>query len=236
MPLSHVYPMPPCSCIALPTTSTAAAAGVRLRHRGRHVDIGSILSDGFDCSTDELAGDRDGHLHVGAGVLDSLERADRPAELAAHLRVRDRRGKHGLAEPETVARDGDRCPVQQAADLFVRIAVQPQHLRYVDGFCGYGCQSPGLVEHRLWRHGLARDLDDDGAAAGIGGDHQQPIGAIGVRHELRTARETPAVERERPDRDGRPGDPAAMPARSSSRESLGCNDFRGPTARTALPR
>ena len=24
MPLSHVYPMPPCSCMALPATSTAA--------------------------------------------------------------------------------------------------------------------------------------------------------------------------------------------------------------------
>ena len=46
----------------------------------------------------------------------------------AHLRVRDRRGEHGLAEPEAVARDGDRRPVVQTANRCVGVAVEPEHL------------------------------------------------------------------------------------------------------------
>ncbi len=56
-------------------------------------------------------------------------------------------------------------------------------------------------------------------------DHQNPIGAFGVRHELR-----------RSDSDGQPTAPDATSASNLSRVSLGCNAFKAPAASTALPR
>ncbi len=112
--------------MALPDDVDGRAAGVGLRHRGRDTGVGSILGDGVDCRADELARHRDLDQHVGAGVLDRLERPDRAAELVAHLRVGHRRRKHRLGQSEAVAGDRDRGAVVQTADRSVGITVEPQ--------------------------------------------------------------------------------------------------------------
>ena len=76
-----------------------STADVGLRHRGGHVGVCAVIGDRLHCRIHELAGNGDADGHVGAGMLDGLEGADRPAELLTHLRVADRRGKHCLTEP-----------------------------------------------------------------------------------------------------------------------------------------
>ena len=114
-------------------------------------------------------------------MLDRLEGADRPAELVAYLRIGNRGGEHGLAEPEAVARDRDGGSVVQTTNLLFGVARESQHLCGLDTVCGHRGQTAGFVDHRLPRDGQSCDIDHR-RSLGIGGDDQQPICAIGVRH------------------------------------------------------
>ena len=49
---------------------------------------------------------------VGQMVLDRLEAADGPAELAALLRVRDRQVQHGAAQPQQLGRRAEHSPIE----------------------------------------------------------------------------------------------------------------------------
>ena len=106
-------------------------------------------------------------------MLDGLEGADGPAELVAHLRVADGRGQHCLTEAEAVARDGDRGPPQPTNRGF-GVSIEPQHL----GRCATlnSGQPAGLVEDQVY----GRLCYGDGTV----GDHQDPVGALSVGHEV----------------------------------------------------
>jgi hypothetical protein len=86
---------------------------------------------------------------------------------------------------ETVTGDGDRGTVEQPADLRVGIALESQRLRDLEPVGGHSGQAAGLVDHGLRCHGQAGSVDNDRDAVGIGGDHQQPVGAHGAGHEVK---------------------------------------------------
>lgn len=191
MPLSQVYPIPPCSCMALPAMPTAALH-VRFGHGGSGCHVTGVGGDGVDRRLDELAAHLDLHQHVGAGVFDGLERSDGPAELVAHLGVLDGRRQHRLGESEAVAGDRDRGAVPQRPG---GVGADRQYVGDLDAGGGDDGQPPRLVEHRLRRHGGDR-LDED-----VAGEQQQAVGPYGVGHELGAPAHPPVLVREPVDDD-----------------------------------
>ena len=163
--------------MALPAMSTADPQACDLAIAAATLGVGIVVDDGLHCGADELAGHGDRHEHVGARVLDGLERADGPAELLAHLRVAHRRGQHCFRQAQAVAGDGDRRPITQSAHRGSVVPVEPQHLG------GAGRRDRGqparLVEHRLRGDGRCADCD------AVVGDDEDPVGALGVGYEVR---------------------------------------------------
>ena len=76
--------------------------GEQLRLRRDEAEVAALVLEPGG-PPDEAAGRLDLGRHVGDHERDALERADRPAELLARLRVRDRRVEGGLGEPTASA-------------------------------------------------------------------------------------------------------------------------------------
>ena len=218
MPLSHVYPMPPCSCMALPAMSTAAPQAYDFAIAAATPASGR--SSAMAC-TAALTSWRDTEIadqHVGAGVLDGLERADGPAELLAHLRVADRRGQHCLRQPrlsQATATAARSCSRRTAA------AWSPSN-RSTSAVLGRRRRRPAGASRRAPAAAVTVGVADGDAVVG---DDEDPVGALGVGHELAIRARRPACTA-----------PDATSASSRSRVSLGCSAFNVPTASTALPR
>ena len=184
MPLSQVYPIPPCSCIALPVDVDGDRAGVGLRHRRRCARIRAIVRDGIHSGADELTRNGNLYKHVGAGMLDSLKRPDGPAELVPHTGIGHRGSEHRFGHPEAVAGHGHRRPVAQPPDARLRIALEAQNLTHRDPICRNSGEATCFIQHRLRCHGQSRGLDE-GDTIGIRCNYEQPVGAFGIRHERR---------------------------------------------------
>jgi hypothetical protein len=101
----------------------------------------------------------------------------------------DRRGEHGLAEPRLSRRDGG--SVVKTANLRVRVAVEPGSAGASAQICRNGGKPAGLVEDRLRSDRQYSGVDDD-----VGGHHQNSVGPLGVRHELRVTGKSPVVDGE----------------------------------------
>ena len=129
------------------------------------------------------------HEHVGAGVLNSLERADWPPKLFPYSDVADRRVQHRLAQPETVAGDRDGGRVEQRADRSIGITVEPPHRigAHFNVLRSHSTEPARAVQDRLGRPNQAsdprRDSDDHRHAARVVRQQQQPISLEHVRHE-----------------------------------------------------
>ena len=116
--------------------------------------------------------------------------------MLAHSGVGHGRGQHGLGQPEAVAGDRHGRPIPQRADLSLGIAGECPHRRriHLDGVGRHSSQTSRFVEDRLGCDGQSGGVDDDRNAVGIGGDHQYPVGAAGVRHELGPPGQASVVE------------------------------------------
>jgi len=82
----------------------------------------------------------------------------------------------------TMRCNGDRCAVFQPANRFVGVAVESEHLRGVDVVGRHRGQPACVIED-----GLRRD-DRGGLGDTAVGDHQDPVGTLGVGHEPRLER------------------------------------------------
>ena len=88
---------------------------VRLRQRGDHRQLVVVLGRGPRRVVRGRLRRLDLEQHVGALVLDRLERADRPAELHADLRVLDRHLEHDLRAAHHLVGERDRGLVERLA-------------------------------------------------------------------------------------------------------------------------
>ena len=204
--------MPPCSCMAWPATSTAAAHAYDLAIDAATPASGSPGSRqrAATAAPTQLAGHADLHQHVGAGVLDGLERADRAAELLAHARRRRRsRPAWPRLRPRLSQATATAARSSSRGDAGPRIAGEPPHRRL-----GHRRRRPPStrpsrrVASRTGCGGHAepgrarRDDGDHRRAVRVEGQQQELVGVGGVGDEGR-----PPVQPE----------PAARPPRSSRR-------------------
>ena len=235
--------MPPCSCIAAPTTSTAAAHTYDFALDAATDESGSAsATTASTAAPSELAAHRELDEHVGARVLDGLERADRPVELLAHADVRDGGVEHRGGEPEAVAGDRHRGAVERVAPTPAPASPSNGPDRRVgptrDVAADDRCRSGG------WRRGPAGrsprprrvDVDDGGAAVRGGGRQRASRSATGAsttnppdrragpsrrRSGCGTAGSAPSRSRVGSDRDREAHGPVATSRSSSSLDGLG---------------
>ena len=149
--------MPPCSCIALPTTSHGGCrrrATWPSRPRCRRPAVARRRRSTASSTSRRATVDR--HQHVGAGVLDRLEGADRAAELVAHLRVGDGRGQHRLGQARGCRTRSRPRPGRSSAAAAVGVAVEAAAPPPTGTVGGHRGQPAGFVEYRLRRHRRVR--------------------------------------------------------------------------------
>jgi hypothetical protein len=136
--------------------------------------------------------------HLGALVADRLERADRLAELLAHLRVADRHVEAPARGTQHLGGRADRTAPQETAQQRSGLAGRAEH-----GVAGdrhlieLEVDPPGRQVHALDR----RELDsrrggideEEGRPFGSARRNQQDVGHVSPRHEALRSGERPAV-------------------------------------------
>ena len=136
------------------------------------------------------------HQHVGAGVLDRLERADRPAELLAHPRIRHGGGQHGLGQARGCrTRRPAAAAVEQRCARLRRRRSTPRTALPPTAVGGYRCQPAGLVQHRLRGHleyGGRGTRTISGSPSGSAATSRSPSASAGVGDERGPAVQPPS--------------------------------------------
>ena len=117
------------------------------------------------------------HGHVGELELHRLEVGDRPAELLALLRVRDREVEGALREPDGHRGDRDAAAVEDLEELVKALAARAEKVRLWHG---------AALERQLPRVGcppahLLHRLRDDVAGRAVGDDDVRDLTIAGER-------------------------------------------------------
>src|SRR6266545_6005228 len=142
---------------------------------------------------DEVAGRLHIAEEIGAGVLDGLERSERPAELAAASGVVDAELEDPLGAADHLRRAGERARPERRAETFPGVArfaeeiVAPHFHTGEDHLAGTVSRHGRHGEHG--QAGLTRVEEEEIRSGGAAGDDEEVVGDMRVVHE-----ELPPVE------------------------------------------
>src|SRR5712691_4830820 len=107
-------------------------AGVELRLCGGEAEVLALILQPRG-AVDELAPRLYLRRHVGERELHRLELRDRPAELLALLRVRERKVVRALCEPDAHRRDGDAAAVEDLHELLEALPSRAEQVPFRHG-------------------------------------------------------------------------------------------------------
>ena len=153
-----------------------------LRHRRGGTDIWHPVASTAPTASRRAPGHGDRDRHVGAGVLDRLERSDRATELLSHHGVRHGRCQHALGQARGRRGDGHRRSVGRRCRPSLA-AHRPGSGSAAAVPSAQGVrQGPVSMSTGVCGSTMTPAAGQQGAATpvGVGHDGQQPVGAFSV--------------------------------------------------------